>query len=571
MRSGPRRHLIPLFSFVLSACGAPAVAPSRSAPPPAPATAPATATATAPATAARPRSLRVAFLLPDDASAPPRLTLVIDGPAAELTTLAADELPSDVTVTDARGGAVTARRDGGRLALIGQPTPPLTVTCALTAPIASGPRRALVAGGAIAVPDAWTTFNLDWDTSTPKDPELHVASTLGATPPLATTRARLARSAWQAGPGGVARFRGAEGRDDAAWVGYTAFEPRTIAAEIAVFRSSLDDYFGTADDRSSTALFFVEPREKGDFLVSRRAGGVLARVGAGEPYAAPLRLAVAHELVHAYLGEAVWLGAPSAAKMRWFHEGVTRWVARERLLSAGLLDAAEYTEEVGGALATLAASPLRAEPNDALARAPRGGLLVQVARGATYAARADALLRAKTRGEKSLRTIFRELIRKALEAHAELPEGAFEDAVARELGEPEREVMKGAIERGAPAPLPSGAFGPCFRVEPSSYESYDLGFDEDATAVEPGKGPAGLAPKGPAARAGMRPGDVVAKVTSTFGRADKDAVVEVKRPRATGGFEDVTLRYRPAGPRRPGVALRFVPDADKSCAALRKR
>jgi len=531
----------------------------------------ATAAAAAPAPAARPRSLRVAFHLPDDASAPPRLTVVVDGPAAELTTLAADELPSDVAVTDARGGAVVARRDGGRLALVGQPAPPLTVTSVLAAPLASGPRRALVAGGAIAVPDAWTSFNLDWDTATPKDPELHVASTLGATPPLATTRARLARSAWQAGPGGVARFRGAEGRDEVAWVGYTAFEPRTIAAEIAVFRSSVDEYFGATDGRSSTALFFVEPRGKGGFAVSRRAGGVLARVDAGEPYAAPLRLAVAHELVHAHIGEAAWLGAPGTARTRWFHEGVARWVARERLLQAGLLDGAEYTEEVNGAFATLAASPLRSAPNDALARAPRGGLLVQIARGATYAARVDALLRDKSRGARSLRNVLRELIEAAKDTHAELPEPAFEDAIAGELGEPERAALKDAIERGAVAPPPAGAFGPCFRVEPSAYESYDLGFDEDATAAEPGKGPAGLAPKGPAARAGMRPGDVVAKVTSTFGRADKEAVVEVKRPRAAGGFEDVTLRYRPAGPRRPGLALRFVPDADKSCAALRRK
>lgn len=51
----------------------------------------------------------------------------------------------------------------------------------------------------------------------------------------------------------------------------------------------------------------------------------------------------------------------------------------------------------------------------------------------------------------------------------------------------------------------------------------------------------------------------------TDGRADEEASAELKRPC------EITLRYRPAGPRHPGLALRFVPDADKSCAALRRK
>lgn len=546
-----------------AACGSP---PPPGAPAPCP-TSPALAAPSAPpvsaAAPARP-ALSLAVELPDDPAAPPRLAVTLDGPAADLAILVADEPPAAIAITDA-DGPVPATIDGKRVLLGRRAAPPIRAVYTLGT-IAGGPRRALFSGARVLAPAAWDSVPIAWETATPKDPELHVASTLGATPPIVAPRERLARSTWLAGPGGVARFRAAEGHDDAAWVGYTAFEPRTIAAEIAVLRSSLGEVFGATDDRTSTTLFFVEPRERGDFLALRRAGGVVVRAGGGEPWGAPMRLAVAHELVHAYIGETVWLGPPGDARMRWFHEGVTRWVARERLLSAGLLDHAEYTHEVNGAFAALAASPLRAQPNDALARAARGGLLVQVARGATYAARVDALVRDKSQGKRHLGHLLRPLIEDAVRRRGELPPGAFEDLVAKELGEPERLVLRDAVDRGLLPPLPPRAFGPCFRLETAQWAIYDLGFDEDATRVAEDHHPAGFAREGPAARAGLRKDDAVVSVRSTWGNPDKDAVVTLRR-----GGDERAITFRPTSGRAPGFALRFVPGADKSCAALARR
>ena len=250
----------------------------------------------------------------------------------------------------------------------------------------------------------------------------------------------------------------------------------------------------------------------------------------------------------------------------WYFPEMRRSDLHGALLSAGLLDHAEYTQEVNGTFATLAASPLRAQPNDALARAARGGLLVQVARGATYAARVDALARDKSQGKRHLGHLLRPLLEDAVRRRGELPVGAFEDLVAKELGEPERLVLRDAVERGLTPPLPPRAFGPCFRLETAQWAIYDLGFDEDATNVDALHHPAAFAPQGPAAKAGLRKDDEVVLVRSTWGNPDKDATVTVRR-----GAEERAITFRPTSGRAPGFALRFVPGGDKSCAALARR
>ncbi|MDB5213939.1 MAG: hypothetical protein JWO86_1866 [Myxococcaceae bacterium] len=48
-----------------------------------------------------------------------------------------------------------------------------------------------------------------------------------------TSGAALRRAAFLGGPGGRAEFDAVEGHDESAWLGYPAFDPRAVSAEVA--------------------------------------------------------------------------------------------------------------------------------------------------------------------------------------------------------------------------------------------------------------------------------------------------------------------------------------------------
>src|SRR5262249_14978381 len=85
----------------------------------------------------------------------------------------------------------------------------------------------------------------------------HVATELKVTGDV------LRRGAFLAGPGGRAEFDAPEGHDEAAWLGYTAFDPRAVAAEVAGFRGTLHDYFKGYELEPATLLFTADARPRG--------------------------------------------------------------------------------------------------------------------------------------------------------------------------------------------------------------------------------------------------------------------------------------------------------------------
>jgi hypothetical protein len=373
----------------------------------------------------------------------------------------------------------------------------------------------------------------------------------------------LRRGFYMAGSIGRARFDAAEGHDEAAWLGYTSFDPRPIAADVAAFRTAVRELFKGGEETPLTLLVVPDERPPGAFVAARRARSVVVHVGTGEAWTGAVRIAVATEVLHGWIGERLWIGPDDPAHEAasyWFTEGVARHLARDLLFRFGVITGREMLDEVHGLIGVTATSPLRAEGNAALAAHARDPQVVPllVARGALYAARVNALIRARGKGDRNLADILRALFQKARERRGPLPTSAWIEAVTAELGAAEADAFRRIIEEGRAEDLPENALGPCFRRAPRTWAPYDLGFDESTL---PDKPIAGLRRGGPAERAGLRPGDVLVEKEVTRGRSDVPAIVKVSR-----GGKNVEIKYLPAGPSTRAQGFARKPDvAEEAC------
>lgn len=376
--------------------------------------------------------------------------------------------------------------------------------------------------------------------------------------------ADLPDSFFLAGLLGRATFRAPEGNDEAAWLGYTAFDPRPVFADMAGLRTSLRQIFGAPDADKLTFLFLSDSRPAGSFVVTRRTRSVVARIGVQEPWSAPVRIAVAAAVIHGWIGSRLWVGPDEPARERqayWFSEGVTRHLARDLLFRYGLISPAEAAAEIEGLASVLATSDVAALSNRDLAEAPRGALPVITARGALYALRVDALLRAKTGKKRSLEDVLRELYKQAAAKKGALPASAWVDLVAKDLGDKERAAFEEAIENGKPVDVPDGALGPCFRRATRTYVGFDLGFDEDASSKGSPRKITGLKKGGPAEKAGLREGDEVVTIQAGARSPSEPVHVTVAR-----GDHTKTFSYKPEGRRGKGVGFERKKDvSDEEC------
>lgn len=391
----------------------------------------------------------------------------------------------------------------------------------------------------------------------------HVARQLTISPAV------LRRAAFFAGPGGRAEFDAPEGHDEAAWLGYPAFDPRAVAAEVAGFRGLLHDYFKDYDLEPATLLFAVDARPRGHFRVARRAAGVLVTLSS-DPYDAPLRLAIAHELVHAWIGERIWLGDATPGREAgafWFHEGFTRWVAREQLARAGLLSPDEYAAEVDRLLAIVTTSRHGSRSMTELAadRAAPGVVPLLMARGALFATVEDARIREVSKGARTLDDVVRDLAKQAGEKSGPLPENALRDRLVGELGEARaREDFEDVVAVGRRTKLPENALGPCFEAREVAYGVYAPGFDVAGSRAA--HAIVGLEVKGPAALAGLRERDILVSADIPD-RADQTAKVEVERD-----GKRVMIGYAPTSGTRRGQGFRRKPAlTDDGCRKLALR
>ena len=479
---------------------------------------------------------------------------------------------SAVTARDAVGAlqvSVHAEGAGVRLRLARAPVPPLTLSFErATTPgvVELDPNRLVAAGAALfAVPLAWRLR--------PVPTRLEIvakklyaegrgASALGVGDlrELEVSGDALGRTTVLAGQLGHAVLDGPEGHDEMAWLGYTSFDPRSVAAEVAAFRSAVRDYFGEKRSAPCTLLLTTDARPAGSFDVTRQTASVLATVGVSQTYNGPLRVAVAHQLLREWIGPVLHVGdAARPAESLWFVEGLSRFLARELTFRFGLLAPVEYLAEVDEIERLVLTSPDAARGNAELAsRATEPAVAaLLVARGARHATSVDAAIRRKSGGKRSLDGVLRALYAEALRAQGPLPESAWGAALERELGAEGALLHREEVATGRPRPLPNDALGPCFIAGPRRFESLALGFEAS------GEPPvvARVTPGSPAERAGLRVGDGVGSLP----HASTPAVpvrLEIER-----AGQKQRIEFRPVGALVPGRGFtRVARVPDERCA-----
>lgn len=206
-----------------------------------------------------------------------------------------------------------------------------------------------------------------------------------------------------------------------------------------------------------------------------------------------LRIAIAHELIHKWIGASVRLDDDRGRPAKWFSEGFAVHYARRVLFDEKLITPNDFAEDLRRTV-----DPGREVRDDAYRR------------GALYAAHLDATIRSRSRGKRSLDDVVRKLLHEARTRKSEtLPIALLRDAVVRELGEAAGEEFDEAVVSGSKSiVLPNNAFGPCIKRRRAKEMVFDLGFDPASVRGDPAV-TRGVVKGSAAAKAGLRDGLIV--------------------------------------------------------------
>jgi len=241
-----------------------------------------------------------------------------------------------------------------------------------------------------------------------------------------------------------------------------AWTARALAAERAFFADL---------DPQPYSVFVRVLRSQDD-----RANGIaqetwlLSAIGPGTTFGRRLKVNLAHEMLHRWLGMRLRLGGAEGTAY-WFTEGFTVHYSNRIAFRAGLLSTDEFLESLND-LATRHFDNDRAHAtNDEIRRGfHRDPVLsiVPYTRGALYAAELDAAVRAASHGQRTLDDALRDLYRAAAgqDGYHGLPFDAVRRLVQTELGRAGVARYDEVIVRGGDPLPPVNAYGPCFTREP---------------------------------------------------------------------------------------------------------
>lgn len=318
-------------------------------------------------------------------------------------------------------------------------------------------------------------------------------------------------------------------------LGQTALDPAEVlrwsSGALAAARRRFLGPMGArapSDDERLAVLLVPQPglgpAHEGAFL--RHAFGLWYDEARG--FDAGLKIVIAHELIHRWIGEAVRLHDDGGRDVDWFSEGFTVHYARKILFDERWITAADFLDDLE-------------RTTEGAVRSSRDGYH----RGALYAATLDAALRDRGRIARSLDELLLELIGRARAgAEGSMPIAALRERVVRELDADAGEEFDRVLLRKESWPIPPpGAFGPCFDKKTEQTTEYELGFDRASLAGSPAI-LRGLVRGSAAERAGLREGALVltARVSDAL---DQEVRLTVAGP---GGSKQI--RYKPAAKRK---------------------
>jgi predicted metalloprotease with PDZ domain len=375
-----------------------------------------------------------------------------------------------------------------------------------------------------------------------------------------TTMDRLGGAVFMAGPIGRLSVDDGAARFEGAWLGRAGFDPVEAMAWAARVRTRERAFFHDANT-APYGFFLRAVRGLGPTWVGEgKTGGFHLVVGEELGFTRPARFAIAHELVHDWIGGAehgLRFAGPEGSAY-WFSEGFTVHFTRAILLRAGLCTAEEFADDLRERTERYVINPERDVSNEVITKRYWENHDVQnlpYDRGMLYAADVDAAVRAKSGGKRSLDDLVLGLLEKARAlGHdgntAPLPTDTWRNLVGAELGPEAQARFDAVIGRGEPFTPPAGAYGPCFKAVKKQIPRWELGFTWKSLVDSKIQG---LVRNSAAERAGLREGDVLVSRKATLGATEQPVDLVVKR-----GDTEKKVSFFPRG--KPVEATEWVRD-----------
>lgn len=262
-----------------------------------------------------------------------------------------------------------------------------------------------------------------------------------------------------------------------AWFGKPAFDAADAGAWAAKIFAAERAFF--ADDDPNPYSVFVRVLQSHE----DRANGIgqetsyLAWIGPRTTFARRLKVNIAHEMLHRWLGHRLRLRGPEGTAY-WFSEGFTVHYSNVIAFRAGLLSVEEFLESLNDIATRHFDNKRAAATNDEIRRdfyRDPAVSIVPYTRGALYAAELDAALRSASHGKRTLDDVLRELYDKsrAPGGHDGLPADAVRRLVQTALGRAGVDRYDAVIVRGGHPQPPVNAYGPCFTRKPRESNGFE--------------------------------------------------------------------------------------------------
>ena len=256
----------------------------------------------------------------------------------------------------------------------------------------------------------------------------------------------------------------------------------------------------------------------------------------------PIRKLLAHECFHEWNGRRLRLAEPEEP-LYWFSEGFTDHFARTILREAGWLDEQAYVDSVNELLREYTTSPQRNLPAAALGELFWSDRVAQrqpYLRGDLAAFLLDHGMRRASGGTRGLADLMRELLDRARAGAGNLDAETLLTSFARHAGPELAATLAAIVVDGETVRVPPDLLGPGWRLTETTVDTWDPGFDLDAS-LEAGR-VLGLRPGSPAERAGLVEGRALLGWSVHRGDPARDIELQVQAP-----GEVLTVRYRPVG------------------------
>ncbi len=222
-----------------------------------------------------------------------------------------------------------------------------------------------------------------------------------------------------------------------------------------------------------------------------------------------LELLLAHEMFHTFAPRLDYEGANRLGSTQWFDEGLAVFYQRSLPLRAGLIEPAEFLEDLNETAARYYTNALNTTPNHQIAPRFWEDTRIRVLpydRGSMYMAVVDGRIRKASEGKRSLDDLVLTLLDREKQGLSNSTE-VWIELITNELGPAAKEEFE-AMLAGAVMLPESDGFGPCFKRVTMPLRRFELGFDPKVMNEQP-RIIRGLVPGSEAERTGLRNGDEI--------------------------------------------------------------